>query len=34
MVKKNRLRNENVHLVDDQLQMIEKDKCGIYEVYF
>ena len=33
--KKHRLRNEFiVHLVDDQLQMIEKDKCGMYQIYF
>ena len=33
--KKHRLRNEvTVHLVDDQLQMIEKDTCGMYQIYF
>ena len=33
--KKHRLRNEViVHLVDDQLQMIEKDTCGMYQIYF
>ena len=32
--KKYRLRNEViVHLVNDQLQMIEKDKCGMYQIY-
>ena len=29
------LRNKIVvHLVDDQLQMIEKDTCGMYQIYF
>ena len=23
-----------IHLADDQLQMIKKDTCGIYQVYF
>ena len=33
--KKHRLRNEAmVNLVDDQLQMIEKDTCGMYQIYF
>ena len=33
MVKK-RLRNEFIlHLVDDQLQMVEKDTCGMYQIY-
>ena len=33
--KKHRLRNEViVQLVDDQLQMIGKDKCGMYQIYF
>ena len=32
--KKHRLRNEViVYLVNDQLQMIEKDKCGMYQIY-
>ena len=32
--KKPRLRNEViVHLVNDQLQMIEKDKYGMYQIY-
>ena len=35
MVRKHRLRNEIIiHLVDDQLQMIEKDMCGMYQIYF
>ena len=33
--KKHRLRNEViVQLVDDQLQMIGKDTCGMYQIYF
>ena len=33
--KKHRLRNEVIiHLVDYQLQMIEKDTCGMYQIYF
>ena len=33
--KKHNLRNEViVHLVDDQLQMIERDTCGMYRIYF
>ena len=33
--KKHRLRNEViVHLVDDQLQIIEKNVCGTYQIYF
>ena len=33
--KTHRLRNEViVHLVDDQLQMIEKHTCGMYQIYF
>ena len=33
--KKHRLRNEViVQLVDDQLQMTGKDKCGMYQIYF
>ena len=33
--KKHRLRNEVIiHLVDDQLQMIEKSACGMYQIYF
>ena len=32
---KHRLKNEViVHLVEDQLQMIERDTCRIYQVYF
>ena len=32
--KKHNLRNEViVHLVDDQLQMIERDTCGMYQIY-
>ena len=35
MEKKHRLKNEViVHLVDNQLQMIEKDTCGMYQIYF
>ena len=33
--KKHRFRNEViVQLVVDQLQMIEKDTCGMYQIYF
>ena len=33
--KKHNLRNEViVHLVDDQLQMIKRDTCGMYQIYF
>ena len=33
--KKHNFRSEAViHLVDDQLQMIEKDTCGIYQISF
>ena len=33
--KKLNLKNEViVHLVDDQLQMIEKGRCEIYQIYF
>ena len=33
--KKHNLRREVVvHLVNDQLQMTEKDTCGIYQIYF
>ena len=33
--KTQRLRNEViVHLVDDQLQTIEKHTCGMYQIYF
>ena len=33
--KKHSLRNEViVHLVDDHLQMIEKDTCGMHQIYF
>ena len=32
---KNKLRNQVIfHLIDDQLQMIEKEICGIYQIYF
>ena len=35
MVKNARLRNEVIiYLVDDQLQMIEKDTCEMYQIYF
>ena len=31
----NRLKNEVIiHLVHYQLQMIEKDTCGMYQIYF
>ena len=33
--KKYRLKNEVIdHLVDDQLQMIKRDTCGMYQIYF
>ena len=33
--KKHRLKNEViVNLVDNQLQMIEKNTCGMYQIYF
>ena len=33
--KKHRLKNEViVHLVDNQLQIIERDTCGLYQSYF
>ena len=33
--KKYRLKNDViVYLADDQLQMIEKDTCGMYQIYF
>ena len=33
--KKHKLKNEIiVHYVDYQLQMIEKDMCGMYQLYF
>ena len=33
--KIHRLKNEViVHLVDNQLQMIERDTCGMYQIYF
>ena len=35
MEKKPNLKNEViVHLVDDQLQMVEKGRCGMYQIYF
>ena len=35
IVKKYRLKNDViVYLADDQLQMIEKDTCGMYQIYF
>ena len=33
--EKYRLKNDViVYLADDQLQMIEKDTCGMYQIYF
>ena len=33
--KKHDLKDENIiDLVDNQLQMIEKDTCGMYQIYF
>ena len=33
--KKHKLKNEViVHLVGDQLQVIERDMCGMYQIYF
>ena len=33
--KEHKLRDEvTVRLVDDQLQMIERDTCGMYQIYF
>ena len=33
--KKHKLKNEIIaHLVDDQLQMIKRDKCGMYQIFF
>ena len=33
--KSHKLKNEvTLHFVDDQLQMIEKDTCGMYQLYF
>ena len=33
--KLHKLKNEvTLHFVDDQLQMIEKDTCGMYQLYF
>ena len=33
--KKHKLKNEIiVHFVDDQLQMIKRDTCGMYQIYF
>ena len=33
--KKNDLKDEIIiDLVDNQLQMIEKDTCGMYQIYF
>ena len=35
MRKKYKLKDEiTVHLVDDQLQMIERDSRGMYQIYF
>ena len=32
--KKHRLRNKVIiHLVDDQLQIIEKDTCGMFQIF-
>ena len=34
-IVKHRLRNKVIiHLVDDQLQMIEKSTSGMYQIYF
>ena len=34
-MEKHRLKNEAiVHLVDNQLQMIERNTCGMYQIYF
>ena len=33
--KSHKLKNEaTLHFVDDQLQMVEKDTCGMYQLYF
>ena len=33
--KLHKVKNEvTLHFVDDQLQMIEKDTCGMYQLYF
>ena len=33
--KKHKLKNEViVHLVDNQLQVIKRDMCGMYQIYF
>ena len=33
--KLHKVKNEvTLHFVDDQLQMIEKDTCGMYQPYF
>ena len=33
--KLHKLKNEvTLHFLDDQLQMIEKDTCGMYQLYF
>ena len=33
--KLHKLKNEvTLHFTDDQLQMIEKDTCGMYQLYF
>ena len=33
--RKYKLKNEViVHLVEDQLQEIERDTCGVYQIYF
>ena len=35
MEKKHQVKDEvTVHLVDDQLQIIEKDTHGMYQIYF
>ena len=35
LVKKNNLKNEViVHLVNHQLQMIERDSCGMDQIFF
>ena len=33
--KLHKVKNQvTLHFVDDQLQMIEKDTCGMYQLYF
>ena len=34
-MEKNKLKNEIiVHLVDNRLQINERDTCGMYQIYF